>query len=226
WTTRAAWTPSSSRPATSSCRPPPSASSGRSAPNWPNKPPPERQRQIDSERGRRKRRPFSFAPARHRAYPFPQRKSCGGSDMKTRSMLGGLATACSILALATAAAAQTADSARDSTEFTRRTDAERAPEQLAMRFDKADLTIKVIPDDKAIDAVAVLDFTATAPLDALVVELDTLFTIGAISVDGVDVPADRWSNPEGRLTVRLTEPLAAGQSTRLRIAYTGQPHVA
>ena len=146
--------------------------------------------------------------------------------MKTRSMLGGLMAACSILALTSAAAAQTANSARDSTEFTRRTDAERAPEQLAMRFDKADLTIKVIPDDKAIDAVAVLDFTAMAPLDALVVELDTLFTISAISVDGAAVPVDRWSNPEGRLTVRLAEPLAAGQSTSLRIAYAGQPHVA
>jgi aminopeptidase N len=42
----------------------------------------------------------------------------------------------------------------------------------------------------------------------------------------VEVPAGRWSNPEGRLTVALPRPLAAGQKTGLRIAYAGQPRVA
>ncbi len=142
-----------------------------------------------------------------------------------KSTLIGLAAA-SVLALGGAAWGQTADSPRDSTPFTRLTDVERTSEQMAMRFDKADLSIKVLPDDKAIDAVAVLDFTATAPLEALVVELDTLFDIGSIQVDGVEVPADRWSNPEGRLTIHLAKPLPTGQATQLRIAYAGQPHVA
>ena len=115
---------------------------------------------------------------------------------------------------------------RQSTAFTLRSDQPRAPEQLAMRFDKADLSIRVIPDDKAIDAVAVLDFTATAPIDRLVVELDTLFDVSEVAVDGVAVPAGRWSNPEGRMTVELAEPLAAGESAQLRIAYAGQPRVA
>ena len=115
---------------------------------------------------------------------------------------------------------------RDSTAFTLGTDQPRAPEQLAVRFDKADLSIKVIPDDKAIEAVAVLDFTATAPVSRLVVELDTLLTVSEVSVDGVPVPAGRWSNPEGRMTVELAGPLAAGDTAQLRIAYAGQPRVA
>ncbi|MCS6622921.1 M1 family metallopeptidase [Roseibacterium beibuensis] len=116
--------------------------------------------------------------------------------------------------------------ARESTPFTLGTDQPRAPEQLAVRFDKADLSIKVIPDDKAIDAVALLDFTATAPVDRLVVELDTLLTVSEVAVDGVPVPAGRWSNPEGRMSVDLAETLQAGETAQLRIAYAGQPRVA
>ena len=95
-----------------------------------------------------------------------------------------------------------------------------------MQFDKADLSIKVIPDDRAIDAVAVLDFTALAPLDRLVVELDTLLTISSVQVDGVEVASDRWTNPQGRLTVDLPQTLPTGGKTALRIAYAGQPRVA
>ena len=139
-----------------------------------------------------------------------------------------LLAAVSLTALAACATAPrpTAPPMRESTAFTLATDQPRTVEQMAMQFDKADLTIKVIPADKAIDAVAVLDFTALAPLERLVVELDTLLTITSVQVDGVEVPADRWSNPEGRLTVALPRLLAAGQKTVLRIAYAGQPRVA
>ncbi|MFJ6023222.1 M1 family metallopeptidase [Brevundimonas sp. NPDC092305] len=129
-----------------------------------------------------------------------------------------------LLLIAGSALAQ--EAARESTPFTLQTDQPRTAEQLAMRFDRADLSIKVIPDDKAIDAVAVLDFTATAPINRLAVELDTLLVISMVSVDGQPVPADRWSNPEGRLTVELGRTLAAGQTVQLRIAYAGQPRVA
>ncbi|WP_292022980.1 MULTISPECIES: M1 family metallopeptidase [unclassified Brevundimonas] len=139
-----------------------------------------------------------------------------------------LLAAVSLTALAACATAPrpAAPPMRESTAFTLATDQPRTVEQMAMQFDKADLTIKVIPADKAIDAVAVLDFTALAPLERLVVELDTLLTIASVRVDGVEVPADRWSNPEGRLTVALPRPLATGQKTVLRIAYAGQPRVA
>ncbi|KQY80562.1 peptidase M1 [Brevundimonas sp. Root1423] len=113
---------------------------------------------------------------------------------------------------------------RESTAFTLGTDQPRTPEQLAMQFDKADLSIKVIPDDKAIDAVAVLDFTATAPLAAVVVELDTLLTVSSVQVDGREVAG--WTNPEGRMTIPLPRPLAAGEKVSVRIAYAGQPRVA
>ncbi|MFN3669391.1 MAG: M1 family metallopeptidase [Brevundimonas sp.] len=113
-----------------------------------------------------------------------------------------------------------------STPFTLRSDQPRAPEQLAMRFDRADLSIKVMPDTRTIDAVAVLDFTATAPLTAVVVELDTVLAVSSVQVDGRELPSGGWSNPEGRMTIPLAEPLAAGETVSVRIAYAGAPRVA
>ena len=125
--------------------------------------------------------------------------------------------------VATPVAAATAP---ESTAFTLGTDQPRAPEQLAVRFDHADLSIRVRPDDQAIEGVAVLTFTALAPVERLVVELDTRFTVSGVAVDGVAVEAGRWSNPEGRMSVELTAPLATGETAQLRIAYAGQPRVA
>ena len=115
---------------------------------------------------------------------------------------------------------------RESSAFTLRSDQPRTTDQLAMQFDKADLSIRVIPETKTIDAVAVLDFTAIAPLAAVVVELDTLLPVSSVQVDGRDVPAGGWSNPEGRLTIPLDRPRAVGETVTVRIAYAGAPRVA
>jgi len=113
---------------------------------------------------------------------------------------------------------------RESTAFTLMTDQPRTPEQTAVRIDLVDLAIKVLPADRAIDATATLTLTATAPVARLVVELDTVFDVSAVSVDGRAV--SDWSNPEGRMAVPLPRPLTAGQTTTLRIAYSGHPRVA
>ncbi|MGV9005714.1 MAG: M1 family metallopeptidase [Brevundimonas sp.] len=115
---------------------------------------------------------------------------------------------------------------RVSTAFTLETDQPRTPEQLSMRFDHADLSFRISPEARALNAVATLDFTATAPLQRLAVELDTVFDITGVAVDGLAVAPDHWANPDGRLTVDLPRPLAAGQSVSLRIAYAGYPRVA
>ena len=86
--------------------------------------------------------------------------------------------------LSAPALAQEAAPARDSTPFTLSSGTARTPEQLALRFDKADLSFKFLPETQSIEGVAVLDFTATAPASAIVVELDTLFAIASVAVDG------------------------------------------
>ncbi|MDR6127319.1 aminopeptidase N [Sphingomonas sp. SORGH_AS802] len=112
------------------------------------------------------------------------------------------------------------------TAQTKRSGGVRPPEQLAMRFDSADLAFELLPDRYRLEGVATLGFTATAPLDRLVIDLDRNLPVRAIAIDDVDLPATAWSNPEGQLVVRLPRPLAAGQSVRARITYGGTPHVA
>jgi len=136
------------------------------------------------------------------------------------------ASALFLLSAGSAIAQAQAAPAREPTAFTLQTDQPRTPEQEAVRFDKADLSIRVLPEDRAIAGVAVLDFTVLAPISRLAVELDTLFTISEVQLDGTILPADRWSNPEGRLTVELPAELAAGATPTLTIAYAGQPRVA
>ncbi len=140
------------------------------------------------------------------------------------ALIGGSLLA---LAAATQGLAQTEPAQRESTAFTLASDQPLTPEQHAVRFDKADLSIKVMPETKSINAVAVLDFTALEPVSRLQVELDTLLTISSVSIDGDELsPDDEWDNPEGRLTANLGRTLEPGQTVSLRIAYSGQPREA
>ncbi|MFN4091477.1 MAG: M1 family metallopeptidase [Brevundimonas sp.] len=147
-------------------------------------------------------------------------RTLGGASLLALSL-----AACAMPATPVRAQTQPqAASARESTPFTLQTDQPRTPEQLAVRFDKADLSIKVMPDTKSIDGVAVLEFTATAPVSAIVVELDTILPVSAVAVDGVAVT--NWTNPEGRMTIPLGRALVAGETVSVRIAYAGAPRVA
>ncbi|MEN5147105.1 M1 family metallopeptidase [Brevundimonas diminuta] len=113
---------------------------------------------------------------------------------------------------------------RETSAFTLSSGTPRTAEQLALRFDKAGLSFRLLPETQSLEGVAVLDFTATAPTTAVVVELDAVFAIAAITVDGRAI--SDWSNPEGRLTIPLPRPLTAGEGVSVRIAYSGRPHQA
>ena len=147
--------------------------------------------------------------------------------MPVSARLALLASAALITACASLPEPASATPPPESTAFTLSTGTPRTPEQLAVRFDKADLSLRVIPDKREIEGVAVLDFTATAPVTRLVVELDTVFTIESIQIDGVEVPADDgWENDDGRLWIDLGGERPAGSAIQARIAYSGLPHVA
>ena len=132
----------------------------------------------------------------------------------------------STLALVTTPAVGQEATPRESTAFTLQTDQPRTPEQEAVRFDKADLSLKVIPETRSIEGVAALEFTILSPIDRMMLELDTLLPISEIAVDGQTIGAERWSNPDGRLRVDLGRTAATGETVSLRIAYAGQPRVA
>ncbi len=136
------------------------------------------------------------------------------------------ASALALVATGVAAQDRNASGGPESSPFTLETDQPRTPEQEAVRFDTADVSLVVLPSEKAIRGVSVLEFTVLAPVRRLVVELDALFDVSDVQVDGQRIARDRWSNPEGRMAIQLPRPLAAGERTTLRIAYGGQPRTA
>ncbi|MFC7652355.1 hypothetical protein ACFQT4_09045 [Pseudoduganella danionis] len=112
------------------------------------------------------------------------------------------------------------------TDFTANSGSPRSAEQLAMRFEHVDLALRVDPASRSIQGDATLTFTASAALSRIVLELDRNLTIDAAQADGVALPPSAISNPEGRLTLTLPAPLAAGARTTVRLRYHGVPHVA
>ena len=100
------------------------------------------------------------------------------------------------------------------------------PEQAKLRFDAADLRFEVLPDTQTLNAVATLDFTATAPLTTLVIDLDHNLGPRQVAIDNVPLPRSAWSDPAGQLRVALPHAVAAGGHVTARIVYGGQPHVA
>ena len=100
------------------------------------------------------------------------------------------------------------------------------PEQAKLRFDHADLAWEVLPRTRRLQGVATLTFTATAPLTVLTLDLDRNLPVTAISIDGAALASGSWSNPQGKLVIRLPRPVVAGRTLTARISYGGTPHVA
>ncbi|HEU0043629.1 M1 family metallopeptidase [Sphingomonas sp.] len=100
------------------------------------------------------------------------------------------------------------------------------PEQAKLRFDAADLAFEIIPETRRLHGVATLTFSARTPLSALTLDLDRNLPVTAVTVDGAALPAASWSNPQGRLVIRLPRPLPAGKAVTARITYAGTPHIA
>ena len=112
------------------------------------------------------------------------------------------------------------------TPQTQRSGGEVDPDQAKLSFDKADLAFDVRPDKQQIKGLAVLDFTAKAPIDRLPIDLDRNLGPQAVAIGGQKLAPGAWSNPDGRLIIKLPKTYAAGDKIRVTIAYGGTPHVA
>jgi aminopeptidase N len=99
-------------------------------------------------------------------------------------------------------------------------------EQKRVHFDHAELHIAVQPATQSIEGDATLTFSALAPTDVLLVDLDRELPVGAVAIDGKPLAAGAWSNPDGRLRIRLPHALAKGGTVNATIRYGGRPHVA
>jgi aminopeptidase N len=111
-------------------------------------------------------------------------------------------------------------------EYSANSGAQRSADQLALDFEKADLQLRVEPASRSIRGNALLTFGTRAPVDRIELDLDSNLPIDAIEVDGQLLSAASWSNPDGRLGIKLPRRLEPGQRVAVRVRYHGQPHVA
>ena len=99
-------------------------------------------------------------------------------------------------------------------------------EQAALDFRHADLAFRVEPASRSIKGDAVLTFGVSSPIKELLLDLDPEFKISQVLIDGAVMPASAWSDPDGRLRIRLSRPVAAGGQVTAEVKYGGKPHVA
>ena len=136
---------------------------------------------------------------------------------------------CAALALGLTVTARAADVPAHQPPLTALTLSSGGPmpvEQTRVHFDHAELHFTLDIPHHRLAGDARLTFTATAPTDAIVLDLDRNLPISQVTVDGQPVPATRWSNPEGRLRVALAKPLGKGDRVTVGVRYAGVPHVA
>lgn len=112
------------------------------------------------------------------------------------------------------------------TQTTRESGGRVEPARAALHLKHVDLAVEIFPATQKLEGTATLTLTTSAPQTVLLIDLDRNLPVKAVSIDGNPLAAGSWSNPEGRLTIKLPKPLAAGESVVARIAYGGTPHVA
>jgi aminopeptidase N len=112
------------------------------------------------------------------------------------------------------------------TDYSLGSGAQRSPAQQALEFDKADLKLRIEPASRSIRGDVTLTFGTRAPVGSIELDLDRNLPIDAIEVDGQPLPAARWRNPDGKLTIDLPQTLQPGKQVAVRVRYHGQPHVA
>jgi aminopeptidase N len=102
-----------------------------------------------------------------------------------------------------------------------------SPERAALHLNHVDLAVEIFPATQRLQGVATLTLTSAAPQTELLIDLDKNLPVSAISLNGSALEPSEWSNPEGRLKIKLPTRWRGDQSQFvLKIVYGGVPHVA
>lgn len=112
---------------------------------------------------------------------------------------------------------------KQTTEYTKLSGGELKPAQAAITLNHVDLSFSVYPKRKSIAGIAALTLVADKTLDKVVLDLDTVFDLHEVKVDGVTLDKTSYANPEGLLTINLPNPMQAGHKRVITIDYSGMP---
>lgn len=101
------------------------------------------------------------------------------------------------------------------------------PEQAAYNTTFYDLNFQVFPEEQKISGDVKMHFRITRPVDRLLVDFDTVFTIQDIKLTSPeDVEITKFENPDGLVRINLDRQLRTGEKVILNFVYDGKPRVA
>ncbi|MFT4994164.1 MAG: aminopeptidase N [Paraglaciecola sp.] len=110
------------------------------------------------------------------------------------------------------------------TAYTMKSDGVLPPSQIGLALLNAELHFEVFPDRQSISARSLLTLSTEQPRTEVGINLDNLFTIHQVMVNGRDISAVHYRNPEGLLVMQLSQ--AVRDNFTVEISYSGQPRVA
>lgn len=109
------------------------------------------------------------------------------------------------------------------TDVTRSSGGKLKDGQASFTIEHADLGFTLYPETKSIAGSATLTLQAKSNLNHVLLDLDSVFFIESVKVNGSSLTNNDYSNPEGLLTINLPESLNSGQSVKVTIDYKGVP---
>ncbi len=95
--------------------------------------------------------------------------------------------------------------------------------QQGLMVKHADLSFDINPQQKTITGVTTLTLVTSQPRSTFSVDLDRVFTISEVAVNGKPLAKNQYSNPEGMLLVSLKQTIA--NQFKVTIKYHGQPRI-
>lgn len=110
------------------------------------------------------------------------------------------------------------------TQYTMKSDGVMAPSQTGLSLINAELHFEIFPHKKSISGKSRLTFNTQQPRVEVGVNLDNLFTISQVLVNGNTVSSQNYSNDEGLLIIQLKD--AVSENFTVDIHYMGQPRIA
>jgi aminopeptidase N len=110
------------------------------------------------------------------------------------------------------------------TQYTMKSDGVLAPSQLGLGLLNAELHFEIFPSKKSISGKSLLTFSTEQPRSEVGINLDNLFSISQVLLDGNLLSSQNYSNNEGLLLIQLEQ--AVSKDFTIEIHYSGQPRVA
>ncbi len=98
--------------------------------------------------------------------------------------------------------------------------------QSAFELAHADLSFTLYPQTQSLAGIARLTLKTRAQSERIVIDLDSLFTIENVSLNGVEVKRPSYRHVNGQLSIALRGKTTLGSEQLLTIVYSGAPHVA